>query len=404
MWGEPLRLMVSWPPRHGKSEEVAHWTPLWFLKNWPDRRVILASYEAKIAARWGRRVRNDILQFPDELGLQLTGDSTAADRWELTTGGGMLTAGVGGPITGEGAHLLIIDDPTKNAEEANSPVYRDRLVEWFKTTAFTRLEPGGSVILDMTRWHQADLIGALLEEMTEPWEHIRLPALAEPDDPLGREEGEALWPDRYSADELLKIKETVGPQVWAGLYQQRPAPAEGGVFRYEWWGRYREVPELSRKVQFWDTAFKKGADNDYSVCTTLGVAGNSFPVLDVWRRRVEFPELLRAAVAQFDKHRPNEVLVEDAASGQDLFATLRRETRIPIKAVKVDRDKISRANAVTGYVEAGRVPLPERAAWVADFMDELAAFPNAAHDDQVDSFAGALTAVVSRGKPNVRFI
>ena len=191
----PLRLIVSLPPRHGKSELLSHWTPVWFLANWPQKRVGLASYAAEFAETWGRRARDSVVENAQELGIQVRPDLNRASEWELTAGGGMMTAGVGGPFTGRGFDLLIIDDPIKNRQEANSAALRRHVWEWWRSTARTRLEPGGSIIVVMTRWHEDDLAGKLLGAAPDDggaidrWQHIRLPALAEEDDPLGREPG-----------------------------------------------------------------------------------------------------------------------------------------------------------------------------------------------------------------------
>lgn len=389
---EPMRLIVSMPPRHGKSELLSHWTPIWYLANFPRKRIILASYAADFAASWGRKVRNTIVNSGIE--MDLADDLGAAARWELSQGGGMTTAGVGGPITGRGADLLIIDDPVKNRAEAQSQVSRTHLWDWWRSTARTRLEPGGSIIIVMTRWHEEDLVGQLLAEedgeFAETWDHIRLPAIAEDED-LYRDVGSALWPDRYDIDDLQRIRQAVGLEDWAGLYQQRPALAEGGLFKFQWWRFHKEWPKTIGQVyQFWDTAYKTGESNDYSACVTMGVDRDTFYVLDVWRDKVDYPNLTRVAQALYRRYEPNRVFVEDAASGQSLVQSLRQETNLPVLPVRVDKDKVSRANAVTGMLEAGRVSIPSNAQWLGPFLDELGMFPNGAHDDQVDAFVGVL--------------
>lgn len=223
--GKGLRIIIECPPRHGKSELCSVWTPSWFLHRWPRKRVILASYEADFAREWGRRVRDTF----EEHNLGKTNeDVTAANAWNTSAGGGMRTAGLDGPITGKGADLLIIDDPVKNDEEARSPTIRERNWRWWLTTGRTRLEPGADVIVIMTRWHEDDLVGRMLRHQAEQWIELCFPALAETDDPLGREKGEPLWKGRYSKSELQKTRDVVGPYVWSALYQQRPIPEEGG--------------------------------------------------------------------------------------------------------------------------------------------------------------------------------
>ena len=402
--GRPLRLIVSLPPRHGKSELLSHWTPVWFLANWPHKRVGLASYAAEPAEQWGRLARDSVIENESGLGIRVRDDLSKVGRWQLTTGGGMMTVGVGGPFTGYGFDLLIIDDPVKNREEANSPTQRQHLWDWWRSTARTRLEPGGSIIVVTTRWHEDDLIGRLLgDEYTEEqaagdrWEHIRLPALAEEDDPVGRPLDAPLWPERYDASALAALRVSVGPQEWPGLFQQRPSHEGGSIFRDDWW-LLGDVPEPGDGpvFQFWDTAFKTGQQNDYSVCCTMTTTPNGYAVLDVWRDRVEYPDLLRAMQAQAEDHNPSAIFVEDAASGQSVVQSLRRETRLPVLPVKPIGDKVLRANRVTGTVEAKKITLPRTAPWLQAFREELAAFPNGVHDDQVDAFVGCLTQFMGR--------
>ena len=217
------------PPRHGKSELASKWTPIWFLANWPNKRVILSSYEATFAASWGRKVRNTMQENPG-IGVQLSEDSKAVGVWETTQGGGMLAVGAGGAITGHGADLLVIDDPVKNAEEAASPVIRQKIWEWWQTTPRTRMEPGGSIIVDMARWDVDDLVGHLKAQRDEPWVIVELPAVAEANDAIGRSPGEALWPERYDLSALAAIRRDVGEDAWASLYQQRPNPQGRGYY------------------------------------------------------------------------------------------------------------------------------------------------------------------------------
>ncbi len=382
-----LRLIVSVPPGHGKSKLISHWTPVWFMGEWPDRRVGLATYEANFAAYWGGQVRDSIDANRDQLQLELTRDTTAKSDWRLRTGGSMITAGVSGPITGRRFHLLLIDDPIKNIAEAESIVYRENLWKWYRTVARTRLFQDGSIIIIMTRWHTDDLIGRLLEQSKEPWEHIKLPAKAEPEDPLGREEGDPLCPELFDTPELDTLQEEVGGttgRYWVALYQQRPSAEAGTIFKIEWWTYYKEVPKLTRIIQYWDTAFKKGKTTDWSVCLTLGQHETGVNILDLWRGKVEYPELITMMKAKYDQYHPQAVKVEDAGSGQSAIQSLTRDTSIPIIKIKAEGTKEQRANLITGVVEAGRVSLPERASWLAIFLEELTSFPGGKHDDIVD--------------------
>ena len=382
-----LRLIVSLPPGHGKSELISHWLPVWFLHKWPDRRIGFATYEANFAAYWGGLVRDTIEENSLKLHLELTHDTTAKNEWRLKSGGGMFAAGVGGPMTGRRFSLFICDDPIKNIAEAESLVYRENTWKWWRTVARTRLFQDGSIILIMTRWHSDDLIGKLLDESGEPWEYIKLPALAEEDDPLGRQPGELLCPEMFDLAELETLREEVGGtsgRYWIALYQQRPSKEEGTIFKLDWWKYYKEVPKLIRIAQYWDTGFKKGKTSDWSVCLTLGRHETGVCVLDMWRARVEYPELIIMMKAKYDQLKPNSVKVEDAASGQSAIQSLTRDTSIPIIKIKAEGSKEQRANLITGIVEAGRVSLPERADWLAVFLDEVTRFPAGKYDDIVD--------------------
>ncbi len=393
----PIRLIITCPPRHGKSEICSHWTPVWFLANFPDKRVILSSYEATFATTWGRKVRNTIEENSDALGIRMAADSSAAGDWNIEShAGGMMTTGVGGPMTGRGSDLLLIDDPVKNQDEARSETFREKHWQWWLSTARTRLEPGASAILIMTRWNEDDLAGRMVAadlvqgEDADGWELINLPALAERDDPLGRSEGEALWPERFNVDYLNKTKITSGPYWFGAMYQGHPTPQEGGIIKLAWIRTHSVLPPANYKVQFWDTAFKKGQENDYSVCVTMVSHELGYSVVDVHRERVEFPELLRMTSALAAKHHPDRIAIEDAASGQSLVQMIKAATKLPIVARQVEGDKVARVNSITGYLEAGLMSVPSDQPWVYDFLYELGSFPNGAHDDQVDAFVGAL--------------
>lgn len=384
--GQTKRLMLFVPPRHGKSEMVTVRYPAWMLERDPSLRVIVGAYNQDLANKFSRKTRRVLtgrIGFAD--------DRNTVNEWETTAGGGLKAVGVGAGITGHGANLIIIDDPVKSREEAESATYRDRVWDWYTDDLYTRLEPNGAIILIMTRWHTDDLAGRLRDRSGEPWEVVNLPALAEPEDAMGRAEGSALCPARYDVSDLMLKKGEMGSSSFEALYQQRPTAREGGLFKRDWWKYFRQAPPVhTAVVQSWDTAFKKGEGNDYSVCTTWLVAGNGYYLIDRWKNKIEFPDLKRTAVNLAAMHNPHVILIEDKASGQSLIQELKRDTRLPIIPVTVDRDKEARANAVTAVVESGRVFLPEASDWTQDFVDELAAFPAGAHDDQVDSFTQAM--------------
>ena len=405
--GKNKRLMIFMPPRHGKSFIANSIFPAWYLGRHPQHQVISATYGQELSDDYGRSVRNFIADplhraiFPNSI---LSEDSTAAHRFNTTGGGAYSAVGRGGSITGRGAHLLIIDDPIKDREEANSETVRRAMHEWYRSVAYTRLMPGGAIIIVETRWHQDDLGGWLLREHAdENWDVLSLPAIAEQDEGF-RKEGEALWPERFPRDELKRIRAATGGAVWVSLYQQRPAAAEGAIFQRAWWRFYRQLPEFSQIVQSWDTAFKTGPDNCFSVCTTWGRAENGYYLLYMWRGRVAFPELKRVLISQAEEWKPNAVLVEDRASGQSLLQELKSATAYPVLPIKVDSDKVSRAQAVTAMVEAGNVYLPEDAPWLSDYLDELACFPTGVHDDAVDSTTQALNYLRERAYGPLPFL
>lgn len=375
------RIIVSMPPRHGKSEFTSFWLPAWFLETFQDKRVIIASHGQELASNFGRKIRNEMASnefFRNRPRM----DSEAANRFDTTGGGGLIAAGVGGPITGKGADLFLIDDPYKDMQQARSVVYRARLEEWYDAVARTRLEPGGSMILIMTRWHEHDLAGKFLQNSS--WQYIRLPALAEENDPLGRAPGQALCPERYDEAALNLIRtDQTGTHTWEALYQQNPLPIEGGLFKRAWWRFYRERPAFSRIYQFWDCAQKVGISNDYSVCATWGQAIDGFYLIDLWRQKVEAPQLQQAVHTLYAKHSPQAVYIEDKSSGSSLIQYLRQNSRIPVIAYDPgQRDKEIRASAATPLVESGKCFLPLGASFVEDFIQEHERFPNVEHDDQ----------------------
>jgi hypothetical protein len=248
--GERLQVMLTCPPRHGKSQRASRWGPLWYLRRHPERRVMIASYGADLADDHGRWVRDQLREYPSVLGIRLHAASHAANRFDLeqkrgsSVRGGMVTAGVGGGLTGKGFDLGIIDDPFKGHDDAASPAQRDRVWEWYRSVFFTRRAPGASLILINTRWHEDDLSGRLLQHEPHRWLQIDLPAIADrDDDPLHRSIGEPLWPDQYDAEELADIRESVGERVWYALYQQKPRPIEGGVWKWAWITGHRIAPE-----------------------------------------------------------------------------------------------------------------------------------------------------------------
>jgi predicted phage terminase large subunit-like protein len=392
--GEIRKLAIFVPPRHGKSEIATIRFPAWMLERDPRTRVIVGSYNATLAERFSRRTRRICASR-----IALSGERVAVCDWETSANGGLRAIGCGSGVTGVGANLIIVDDPVKSAEEAHSAAYRERVAQWYAHDLFTRREPGAAMVLIATRWHTDDLAGRILaSDDAKEWVVVSLPALAEPNDPLGRAEGAPLWPERYDAAALEAIRQAIGGAAFASLYQQRPSAIEGAIFLREWFRYYRAPPAFDRIVASLDTAYKVKSSSDYSVCTVWGVARDGYYLLDMVRRRVEFPELKAIVATLGEQWKPNVLLIEDAGSGQSLVQELQRDSRLPVLPIKVDKDKVSRAYAVTPLIETGKVLLPETAPpWLGDFVDELVDFPNAPHDDVVDSVTMALAYL--RGSP-----
>lgn len=403
------RLIIDMPPRHSKSLHVSENLPAWYLGRFPDNRVIGASHTASLANTFSRRVRNKLVnpRYPFA-GVKIAGDKAAVQAWDIEGHlGGYYSVGVGGSPAGVGANLIIVDDPVKNAADAESQTARDALWEWWKGDIRTRLEPGGSIIVTATRWHEDDLIGRLLgakgKDLDSGWRHIHMPALAEPDDILGRQEGEPLWPERWSAKELQSLKEDVGTKVWTSLYQGAPTPPDGGMFKDWWWQRYTSLPKMTSLQLVLDSAFKDGVGNDYSVFALWGSDGlGSSYLINLWRQKVQYPDLMRlahTAYAWTKQEFPGvhvSLVIEDKASGQSALQTLKKPyptmdgtilPALPIVAypVKATESKTSRAEGITPIVEGGRAFIPQSAPWLADWIDEHQKFPNGAHDDCVDT-------------------
>jgi predicted phage terminase large subunit-like protein len=385
--GKIRNLAVITPPREGKTLLGNTLLPAYVLGKDPTERIISVSYGAELSETWGRRTRN-MLQDPafQEIfpGCKLSADSSAAYRFETTAGGEYTATGRGGPITGRGCSLLICDDLVKDFQEANSDVTNRATIDWLQSTAFTRMAPGGRKLAIATRWSERDPMGWIMQQ--PGWVVLHLPALATEGDPLGRQPGEALWPSHYSIEALEEIKRSIGSRNFECLYQGNTSAASGTIFKREWFRHYQQPPEKFLKItQSWDTAFKSGAQNDYSVGITIGETSNGFYLLSLVRGKWEFPELKRQVALQAEMWHPHEVLIEDRASGQSLVQELKLATTYPVIAIQVDRDKETRAQSTTGYFESGRVLFPENAPWLSALEDELASFPGGMADDQVDA-------------------
>ena len=401
--GEIRRLAIALPPGHAKSTVGSKSFPAFYLGRHPNRSVINVTHTAELSTDFGRAVLCLVgselhrAVFPD---CRLSEDSAASTRFSTTRGGAYFAVGLGGAITGRRAHLIVIDDPFKDRADALSPANRKAVREAYSSVIYPRLMPGGAIVLIQTRWHEDDLLGWLLREhAADGWKLISMPAIAETDEGW-RKTGEALWPEAFPVESLERTRKAIGEVAWVSLYQQRPAAAEGAVFRRDWWRFFNETPaSFDRIVMSADTAFKAGTESDYSVVTVWGETKTGYYLLHVLRQRLEFPELKRMLVALAGEWHPNAILIEDRASGQSLIQELQRETALPVLPVPVDRDKVTRAQAVTPMVEAGRVFVPASAPWLSDYLDELSSFPAAPHDDQVDSTTMALAYLRGRPQP-----
>jgi predicted phage terminase large subunit-like protein len=395
------RLMLAFPPGSAKSSYASVVAPTWYMGRNPGGKIILASYGSDLAKRHGRRARQIVKQsaYRGIFGTGISSVTSAADEWALENGSEYLAGGLLSGLTGSRANGIVIDDPVKGREDAESEVMRKKTREAYDDDLMTRLIPGGWVILVMTRWHEADLAGSILPKhyngesgMIEcrdgnTWEVLNVPACAErEDDPLGRKPGEYLWPEWFTDKHWAQFRSN--SRTWASLFQQRPRPAEGVMFKQEWLRRYGVMPaHATYCVHSWDTAYKPNQINDPSVGTSWGF-GSGSPgcfLRDVYRGRIEYPALRRNVISWAERDRPIAILIEDKASGQSLIQELRSTTSLPIIAIEPDGDKVTRANEVSAMFEAGLVYLPETAPWLVDYEAELLGFPLAAHDDQVDS-------------------
>lgn len=397
------RIIVNMPPRHGKSEFISKFLPAWYLMNFPDRRVILTSYESTFAMSWSRKVRELIATLGEKAaGISLDKSNNTQSEFSIAGhSGGMQALGALGAITGKGADLIIIDDPVKNDADANSETIRENTWEWFRSTVFTRLEPGGSIIIAMTRWHEDDLTGKIMSDpaIAKDWRQIVLPALAGENCLLGRRPGEPLWSARYSGEALGEIRKAVGSYWFDALYNQVPGSPAGGIFRrsdFRYYTRECEkyvTPEeifASRDITLYatvDLAIATSQTSDFTVVMVFGVApGGRIFIVDIIRERLDSLRHREMIIDIYRRYNPRLIGIESVQYQNSLVRALAAEG-LPVKALKPTADKVSRALPMQAKLENGLVYFPKYAAWLDDFERELAAFPNAGHDDQADCFA-----------------
>jgi predicted phage terminase large subunit-like protein len=399
------------PPRHGKSELISKFFPFWYLGNFPDHRVLLTSYEATFAASWGRKVRDLMAERGSDLfGIKLDPSSKSASDFNIfMRDGGMSCAGSGGAITGKGADLLIIDDPVKNDTEAMSITYRESVWDWFASVAYTRLAPGGIIVVVMTRWHEDDLCGRLMKsdiknKGTWPWTWLRLPVYANSDDVLGRPKGEILWPERFPSRRIEDIRKTIGEFWFSALYQQQPSPATGGIFKRKYFRYYEgaqdyyilkrdggedeKIPQDRIKIYaVADLAATLSQTSDYTVVLIFGLTEKRDTlVLDIIRERFEGADHLNMIKNVNRRWRPVLIGVESSQYQISLVQSAMREG-LPVRELKPDSDKLSRALPMAARMESGTVYFPADSPWLDDFEKELLSFPKGKHDDQVDALA-----------------
>lgn len=415
--GKIKRLIVTMPPRHGKSERVSKKFPAWHVGRNPEDEIILASYSLDLSRDHSMIARDTLKEHQDVFDVELAKDRQSAESWGVEGyRGGVKAAGVGGPITGRGAKIAIIDDPVKNSEEANSEVIREKIYQWYQSTLYTRLTPDGRIIIVMTRWHEDDLVGRLLRKEREEiengthigdrWTIINFPAVAEENDFLGREPGEPLWPAfGFTNQRLEEIKAEVGSYVWNALYQQRPSAADGSIFKREHFRYFREETIYNtqyfvvgekryRKTDCWcfqtvDTANSIKTINDYFVVTTIYVTPeHDLLIYDVYRTHIEGPEQKPLMKKQAARYFPRFQAVEDKTFGTNLIQDMKRDG-MTVLPVKVDKDKVTRSLPIAARYEVGKIYHREAAHWLTDFEDELLSFPRSRNDDQVDTISMA---------------
>jgi predicted phage terminase large subunit-like protein len=399
--GKCKRLIVNMPPRHTKSEFASYLLPAWFLGKYPGKKIIQTSNTAELAVGFGRKVRNLVGSeqyariFPN---VSLRSDSKAAGRWSTSGDGEYFAIGVGGTVTGKGADLLIIDDPHSEQEAAiaaTNPEVYDKVFEWYSSGPRQRLQPGGAIVIIMTRWSKRDLVGKILKSSVErdgeEWDVIEFPAILP--------SGNSLWPEFWPIKELLALKNELPVSKWNAQYMQQPTSEAGAMVKREWWKIWdRDTPpHCEFVIQSWDTAFTKSERSDFSACTTWGVFYfNENPddpnviLLDAVKERLEFPELKAKALQLYKEWEPDAFVVEAKAAGSPLIYELRR-MGIPVSEFTPTRgnDKIARMNSVTDLFSSGKVWAPNRR-WAEEVIEEMAAFPNSEHDDLVDSSTQAL--------------
>ena len=404
--GKIKRLMIFMPPGSAKSTYASVVFPTWFMGRHPGKNIISTSYGSDLAKKFGRKCRQITRsgEFLDVFNSTISHDNKAVDNWALENGSTYMSGGILSGITGNRADGLVIDDPVKGREEAESQTMRDKIWEAYLSDLRTRLKPSGWIVIIQTRWHADDLSGRILPvnwdgrsgwveaKDGEKWFVISLPAQCNrDDDPLGREHGEYLWTDWFSQEHWEQEKKTQGSRNWSALYQQSPTLEEGGIFPAAWFNYFVTEPaDYVRMIQSWDTAQKENEINDFSVCTTWIQTRLGYFLIDVYQDRLAYPALKRAIKSKANQFNPSVLLIEDKGSGISAIQDLAAETDLPIIGIEPEKDKVFRAMEVSPLYEAGLVYHQEDGPWLIDYETELTNFPNVDHDDQTDSTTQAL--------------
>lgn len=400
-------LVIHCPPQHGKSMTITETLPSWYLGRNPENRVIEISYSEDFALLFGRRNRQKIETFGERVfGISLAKSPNSNTEFELGNNvGGMISRGVLSGVTGRPCNLMIIDDPVKNRQEADSESYRNRIWEEWNDSFKSRLAPGAKVILIMTRWHEDDLAGRLIANLPNV-EYLRIPCESEEGDPLGRQPGHSLCPEIGKDDKWLEgfkasYQHKEGSRTWNALYQGRPTSAEGNIIKREWWQYYDELPPIVDWLMSVDATFKDGEDNDFVAIQVWGKTKADMYLVDAVKRHLNMPDTMRE-IKRLRSLYPKckTTLIEDKANGSAIIQYLRHEMPgiIPVNPIG---GKVSRVNAVVGSIESGNVFLPADKRFTSDFVEECAAFPRGTHDDQVDCMSQALNRLIyHRGSEN----
>jgi predicted phage terminase large subunit-like protein len=400
-FGKIKRLIITVPPRSLKSIMCSVAFPAWVLGHDPTMRVIVASYSADLAIKHGNDFRTVVnsAEYHDIFpGMRISAIKNTQSEVVTTLNGFRLAISVDGTLTGRGGDIIIIDDPIA-ALAALSPKAREHVLDWYFNTLLSRLDDkqNGAIVLVMQRLHEDDLAGALLRGSDE-WTVVNLPAIAEQDEeiPIGngevhfRRAGDVLHPEREPKEVLDSLRAQLGPEIFSAQYQQRPVPPGGGMIKRTWVRRYDQLPQSGLIIQSWDVANKQGEENDYSVCTTWRVHEKRYYLIDRLRGRFDFPTLKRKVSEQAKLHKASQILMEDAGFGTALIQEF-KTADFSVVAVKPEYDKKIRMGIQSAKFENGQVFFPKEAPWLRELEDELFAFPNGRHDDQVDSISQALS-------------